>query len=680
MYTQVPDHEYALAESVNWLRERLTAAEVASTIAGSDEDKIPPPFTGQHPWSTLSQQLGLSLFDQKTLLLCAAIEFAPSLAELYARAQGNPDCTYPTFALAFTLFKDASWEALSPSSPLRYWHLVDIHQQPDRPMMLCPLQADERIVNYLKGLNKLDHRLWPYLLPLRAQKPQMSRDVSHSQQLVVDRALSFLDQPELEGHSRILQLVGSDSISKQLVAQEVATRKSLTVYSLPAQLIPNNARDIEEFAHLWQRECLLLPLALYLDASEVESDAQVGDQAGRIRQFLHRSGGLFMLDTRDVWYGLEQANCTLDIRKPTSAEQAVAWESSLLAEQGNLDQAGAQGQESHGARTLQTVAARLAGQFNMNLTTIHSIVRTTVSTGAGDDTEVGRDAADRLWQACLSYTRPRLDMLAQRVVPKAKWTDIVLPSEQLRFLRHIADQVDQRSTVYDDWGFRRRSSRGLGITVLFGGESGTGKTLAAEILANHLKLNLYRIDLSAVVSKYIGETEKNLRKLFDAAEDGGAVLFFDEADALFGKRSEVKDSHDRYANIEVSYLLQRLEAYQGLAILATNLKSGLDDAFTRRLRFMVSFPKPDEAHRKLIWQMVFPPETPLLGLDYHYLAGKFKLSGGSIYNIALNAAFMAAKNGMSVSMPHVLEAIRIEYAKDDRMLNERDFEWLGVEK
>ena len=183
-------------------------------------------------------------------------------------------------------------------------------------------------------------------------------------------------------------------------------------------------------------------------------------------------------------------------------------------------------------------------------------------------------------------------MLAERIEPIATWDDIVLPDYEMGLLHQIADQVEQRSKVYDEWGFREKMNRGLGISALFAGESGTGKTMAAEVIANELRLNLYRIDLSAVVSKYIGETEKNLRRLFDAAEDGGAILFFDEADALFGKRSEVKDSHDRYANIEINYLLQRMEAYRGLAILATNMKSALDHAFLRRLRFIVNFPFP----------------------------------------------------------------------------------------
>jgi SpoVK/Ycf46/Vps4 family AAA+-type ATPase len=217
-------------------------------------------------------------------------------------------------------------------------------------------------------------------------------------------------------------------------------------------------------------------------------------------------------------------------------------------------------------------------------------------------------------------------------------------------------------------------SRGLGVSALFAGDSGTGKTMAAEVIAAELRLNLYRIDLSAVVSKYIGETEKNLRRLFDSAENGGAILFFDEADALFGKRSEVKDSHDRYANIEINYLLQRMEAYRGLAILATNMKSALDPAFMRRLRFIVTFPFPGPAQRKSIWQSVFPDDLPRETLDYDRLS-RLHATGGNIHSIALNAAFLAAKAGSPVTMPLVLEAARAEFRKLERPVNEADFRW-----
>jgi SpoVK/Ycf46/Vps4 family AAA+-type ATPase len=236
---------------------------------------------------------------------------------------------------------------------------------------------------------------------------------------------------------------------------------------------------------------------------------------------------------------------------------------------------------------------------------------------------------------------------------------------QKNILREIAIHVRQRSKVYCSWGFEKKGSRGLGISALFAGESGTGKTMAAEVLANELSLDLYKVDLSKVVNKYIGETEKNLKKIFDAAENGGAILLFDEADALFGKRSDVKDSHDRYSNIEVSYLLQRMDAYRGLAILTTNMKSALDKSFLRRIRFIVQFPFPDMVQRAEIWSKVFPFDTPKENLDTERLA-KFNLSGGCIRNIALNATFFAADEDKPVSMSHIFHATRSEYLKMEK--------------
>lgn len=280
--------------------------------------------------------------------------------------------------------------------------------------------------------------------------------------------------------------------------------------------------------------------------------------------------------------------------------------------------------------------------------------------------------ADDLWQACRDLSAWRIDGLAQRLKPCYTWDDIVLPSDLMRQLREIANQVSARPIVYESWGFGARLPRGRGISALFSGPSGTGKTMAAEILANSLNLDVYRIDLAGVVSKYIGETEKNLRNVFDAAEQSGAILFFDEADALFGKRTEVRDSHDRYANIEVNYLLQRMEDYRGLAILCTNRRTALDRAFLRRLRFLLEFPFPSADNRRLIWSKAFPAETPLSGLDLDCLS-RLEITGGNIRNIALNAAFLAASEGASVQMAHVLHAARREYAKIDKLLTEAEF-------
>jgi SpoVK/Ycf46/Vps4 family AAA+-type ATPase len=303
-------------------------------------------------------------------------------------------------------------------------------------------------------------------------------------------------------------------------------------------------------------------------------------------------------------------------------------------------------------------------QFRFSARTIHAMSRMVFS---GKNSINPND----LWEACRSHSRPRLEDMAQRIVPSAGWDDLVLPELQIRTLRQLASQVRHRMKVFEAWGFSAKGRRGLGVSALFTGESGTGKTLAAEVLAHELALDLYRIDLSSVVSKYIGETEKNLKQIFDTAEEGGVLLLFDEADALFGKRSEVKDSHDRYANIEVSYLLQRMESYQGLAILTTNLKSAVDKAFQRRLHFTVNFPFPDAAQREAIWCRIFPAETPTLGLDPKKLS-QLNVAGGNIRNIALNAAFLAANSGGSVEMAHLLEAAKLESLKIDRPFSDAE--------
>jgi SpoVK/Ycf46/Vps4 family AAA+-type ATPase len=238
-------------------------------------------------------------------------------------------------------------------------------------------------------------------------------------------------------------------------------------------------------------------------------------------------------------------------------------------------------------------------------------------------------------------------------------------------LKAIAAQISLRTTVHDDWEFSSGSERGLGLAVLFAGSSGTGKTTAAEVLARELRLDLYRVDLSQVVSKYIGETEKNLRRVFDAADEGGVVLLFDEADALFGKRTEVTSSNDRHANVEVGYLLQRIEAFRGLAILTTNMKTSIDAAFQRRLRFIVTFPFPDATIRAQIWARMFPAKMPAEVLDYDRLA-QLALSGGQIRSVALNAAFLAAAAGQPLSMSDIKAAARMEYGKQDKTLSEAE--------
>jgi SpoVK/Ycf46/Vps4 family AAA+-type ATPase len=347
---------------------------------------------------------------------------------------------------------------------------------------------------------------------------------------------------------------------------------------------------------------------------------------------------------------MQRPMVSFDIHNPTRQEQTHLWEGHLQPFTPELN----------------GVIPGLINQFDLSTHQIRSACLQGKS-GLETDANANQILHQALWTACRVQARPQLDDLAQRLTPREGWDDLVLPEVQKQILQDIVVHVRQRSQVYHTWGFADKTSQGLGISALFAGISGTGKTMAAGVLAQTLNLDLYRIDLSAVVSKYIGETEKNLRRIFDAAESGGIVLLFDEADALFGKRSDVKDSHDRYANMEVSYLLQRMEAYRGLAILTTNLKDAIDTAFLRRIRFIVRFPFPDIEQRQQIWQQVFPPSVPTQGLNYSQLA-KLNVAGGIIRNIALGAAFLAADAGQPVTMDLLLSAAQREFAKLERAL------------
>jgi hypothetical protein len=614
------------------------AAAAAAMSAAEAAMEIPPALV------ILSQRFGLTRFEQDLLLLCIATELDPRVPALCAQAQADARAAYPTFALAFNLFDEATWKPVLPDRPLRQLSLIEIFQSPGTPLTASALRADERIVSFVKGITYLDDRLTPLLVALDVPAAG-SDDPPPSHKGLVDRILAEVHQQPPDAPSPVVQLLGPDAVSKQLVARQVADATGLPLYRLPSELLPRDPAELERLARLWQRESLLVPAALYVDGAGATHDGQPAP----IARLLSRSAGpLTFVDATDVLHPYGRPTIVVDVQRPTREEQERAWLGTL------------------GGESPET-AALLAGQFSLNVT---SIQRITASARSGSPEE---PFADRVWSGALIETRRGLDALAQRIDAKATWDDIVLPEVQIDLLRRIADQVAQRSRVYETWGFARKTARGLGINALFAGPSGTGKTMAAEVIANHLRLNLYRIDLSAVVNKYIGETEKNLARLFEGAEAGGAVLFFDEADALFGKRTEIRDSHDRYANIEINYLLQRMEAYQGLAILATNMKSLLDGAFVRRLRFVVNFPYPSLSERTLIWERVFPAEAQTEGLDYERL-GKLNFSGGNVFTVAMNAAFLAAQAGSPITMAHVLESARAETRKLDLPVNEHDFD------
>ncbi|TMJ95096.1 MAG: ATP-binding protein, partial [Actinobacteria bacterium] len=529
----------------------------------------------------LCATFGLSDFERDVLLLSAGPELDGSFLDLVPEGR-------ITFGLALTALSDPHWSALSPDRPLRRWRLIDV--DPGEALASSQIRVDERVLHHLTGVSTLDERLRGLVAPVEPGPPP-----APSSEAAAERIASLWAAVDERRIPPPIQICGPDPSARHAVAAAACATHGLALFAVDAADLPTTPAERVALARLWEREAALLGGALLIDCDEGHAAATLA--------FLAEMQGVRLVGTREPLRSRFEPILRVDVPALQPGEQRRAWRR-LVKGAVRPDELDAVAQQFRlGPEGMEAAAAD-------------------VRTGAA------------LWDACRAQARPRLDDLAQRIEPAASRDDLVLPEAQLATLREIAIHVARRATVYEEWGFAARGARGLGISALFAGPSGTGKTMAAEVLANELRLDLYRIDLSAVVSKYIGETEKNLRRVFDAAEEGGAILLFDEADALFGKRSEVKDSHDRYANIEVSYLLQRMEAYRGLAILTTNQKSALDPSFLRRLRFVVQFPFPDAEQRAEIWRRVFPAGTPREGLDHEQLA-RLNVAGGNIRNIAL---------------------------------------------
>jgi AAA+ superfamily predicted ATPase len=587
--------------------------------------------------SSLCQTFSLSSFERDLLVLCAGVELEASFAALCA-ACGDARLGAPTFSMALAALPDAHWSAITPASPLRHWKLIEIGA--GEALTTSPLRINERVLHYLVGVQYMDEELQGLLRPAPT-----ARELPDSHQALVRQAIELWTAQQRATPAPVIQLCGPPASGRQAIAAAASSALGMDLFVLEASAIPSEAHERAKLARQLEREAALRGAVLALDRDELAGR----EGAWAAAALIDETQCLWITFGRDPLPLRLRLSIRLDVKRPSPQEQRLLWQSFL----------------GDKATPLNGAIERISEQFSLAGQNLAASGAEALARAGSDSTRL----AAALWQACRRQTRLRLDDLAQRIEPAATFDDLVLPEAQRGILQDILTHVRQRQRVYETWGFAAKSARGLGISALFAGPSGTGKTMAAEVLADELDLDLYRIDLSSVVSKYIGETEKNLRRVFDAAEMGGAILLFDEADALFGKRSEVKDSHDRYANIEVSYLLQRMEAYRGLAILTTNLKNALDPAFLRRIRFVVQFPFPDAEQRSQIWNHIFPADTPTLALDMAKLA-HLNVAGGNIRNIALNAAFLAADAGEPVQMQHLLHAARSEYAKLEKALTE----------
>ncbi len=587
---------------------------------------------------------GLSPFERDLLLFCAGIELHTTFANLVAKAQGDQQRRYATFSLALAVLPNVEWRALTPAAALRYWRLIELG--PGTVLTDSPLRIAERVLHFLTGTNDLDEQLEGRIEPARS-----SDNLVPSHDNLAEQIATIWAQTDGQSVLPVIQLCGTERMDKQAVAANACERLGLNLYVIPVHAIPTTPGDLDVFVRLWAREVALSRRVLLIDGNDLTDSVQ----ENAIAHLMEQCEGGVLISSEQRRRTRQRPMVSFDVPKPPTTEQHDTWHAAL----GPI------------AVHLNGHVTQLLSQFNMSAPAIRTACNETLHHLMSEthDTPTAATIANLLWDTCRTQARPHLDDLAQRIEPSATWDDLVLPEAQRSTLNDIVAHVRQRTKVYEQWGLGHQGERGLGISALFAGVSGTGKTMAAEVLAHELRLDLYHIDLSTVVSKYIGETEKNLRRIFDAAEAGGVILLFDEADAIFGKRSEVKDSHDRHANIEVSYLLQRMEAYRGLAVLTTNLKHALDTAFLRRIRFVVQFPFPDAVHRTEIWCRVYPSTTPTDGLDVSKLA-RLNVAGGNIRNIALNAAFLAADADEPVRMCHLRQAARNEYLKLEKPLTE----------
>lgn len=631
----------------------------------------------QFEW--LRKSFGLSDFDFDLIQIALAPEIDLRYERLYAYLQDDVTRKRPTVDLALNLLCDSAEEKLrarvhfGPDAPLfknRLAHLFPDPHQTQPPLLSHYFKLDDQVIRLLLGQSGLDARLGSIC---RLVSPSVCFDELHLN-VEVKRALPFLlEQHRKNGSAVGLYFQGRPGSGRRAAAEALAheSETSLLIVDLAETLSADI--DVDGVVKLICREARLQNSILYLeDFDAVTTDTRM---LPRLKRFMSRlakelSGACIIAGTQQ-WspsVGRLEGVAVVPFNVPSFDERWKCWQRDLLAA---------------GTHVNEADLNALAGRFRLTPAQIADAAKTArvqaiwhMAQSESPDLDglpVLQPSASELFAAARRQTGHELAALAQKIEPVATWTDIVLPDDAMSQLREIVLRVVHRHRVLDEWGFDRKLSSGKGINALFAGASGTGKTMAAEVIANELGLELFKIDLASVVSKYIGETEKNLERIFAAAEQANAILFFDEADALFGKRSEVRDAHDRYANIEVAYLLQKMEAYEGVSLLATNLRQNMDEAFLRRLAFIINFPFPDAESRRRIWQGIWPAQISFAGdVDLDRMAQQFKLSGGNIKNIALAAAFHAADDGGCVSMAHLLLATRREYQKIGKVLPEAD--------
>jgi Cdc6-like AAA superfamily ATPase len=646
-----PEGEQRLAT----LDSAITAREEAIEAKLAESQRLGEPL----PFDQLRRAFALTATEQRALLILLAVEVNPRLRQLMRYLVNESTRIHADVGLLELLVynapqtRDALVPEMSADGRLFRYRLVEAlggrRTQEESPFLLRPVKVSGRVIELMHGVMRLDREVAEVATLVHSLPSHdallMPDTIKRETTELVRNALA---DAESGAPSPAIVLTGPDGSGRRSLIYGALRQLNCEVLQIACDRLPEDAGELSRISRALVREAILfhaVPLLHNVDALNGDAEAGRADRVGRLDHELAAFAGpitatVSRRDARPV--ALSRGLVFVDVPAPGEGARAELWRRALgPARVADLDRAAARYPVTGGV-IMRAADAAIA----------HAHARGPEEPVNDDDLHAGiRSTLDT-----------KLSTLGVRVTWRQNWSDLVLPEDSLQELREFIARVRHRRRVYEEWGFSRKVAKGLGLSALFAGPPGTGKTMVAGIIADELALDLYQIDLSRIVSKYIGETEKNLANVFDAAEAGHAILLFDEADSLFAKRTEVKSSVDRYANLEVNFLLQRMESFNGITILTTNLDSSIDDAFRRRISFRIDFPMPEVEDRERLWQSMLPTQADVArDIDFRTLATKFEFSGGHIKNAVLRAAFFAADEGGPIMNKHLLRAALLEY-------------------
>jgi hypothetical protein len=645
-----------LHREVNSLKEILkTSVEKKIRVPSIDRATDLHPYSRGTALETLITTFDLSCHDRDLLLLCVGTEIDPEFSQIFSQLYADSSAKTVTLELVTHFFEGASTlDFIDLSSSLYHWSLIC---KGNGLLCLGELRIEEWTLQYLLGNYFIP---FPFRGKLTPQPVHVNHTyvISDSHQHLIQQITIFWEQSRnWQNKDKILlQLCSKDPVTIETIAATVCEKQQLNLYKVDlAALSTVNSDTFQKWILYWHRRAKLEHEVLLVDCGDelIPNSAQ----ESIVREIITTFTTPVILSCSDR---IRNASVVIFEIPPLSPmEQRSLWSYHLGPDL---------------APQVEPVIDSIAVQFNLSAGSIQTICTAAQAEFRRSPESLRPQTIfNTLWQSCRSQSRAKLEGLVERKDSKTTWDELILNDEATLVLQQIIACVRNRAVVYSSWKMGGTSYRGMGVTALFHGPSGTGKTTAAEIIAQELQIDLYRVDLSQVSDKYIGETEKKLGKVFDVAESSGALLLFDEADSIIGKRSDVKDSKDRYANQTVGYLLQRMESYSGVAIMTTNLPNAIDSAFMRRIKYSIRFEYPNVDQRIKIWQKVFPSTVPCELMPPELLA-QLNISGASIRNIALGSAFLACAENKAIAMEHVLKAARAEYQKLGRTISDKEIQ------